>query len=60
MFRYRLWRFLPDRAAPRVAELLTRPASYPPLDESLREFLEEWFAAADAALARWLGREQLW
>jgi hypothetical protein len=60
MFRYRLWRFLPDRAVPRIAELFTRPATYPPLDPSLRASLEDWFADDAVALARWLGREQVW
>ena len=37
--------------------MLSRPASYPPLDPVLRRDLQERFAADNAALAAWLGRD---
>jgi hypothetical protein len=51
------WRKLPPRLAHRVGALMTRKASYPPMEASVRSALIERYRDDNRALAEWLGRD---
>lgn len=53
----RLARRLPKRAADALGRFNRVDASYPPLDEALRQELVDLYAADNAALGAWMGRD---
>lgn len=57
MFRYRLWRWLPRRAAEPLGRWMTREVEYGPMDPDLRARLVERFREDNGALGGWLGRD---
>jgi hypothetical protein len=55
--RVRVWRRLPKRARAVGARLLRRSDQPPAMDPHLRALLSDYFAAPNAALGQWLGRD---
>lgn len=57
MLRWHAWKRLPPQLATAIDNLNRIKGPYPPMEPELRAELLEWFAADNAALASWLGRD---
>jgi hypothetical protein len=58
IFRPRVWTRIPKKMRPTIARLLTREGrEHKPMDPKTRAELADYFAADNAALADWLGRD---
>jgi hypothetical protein len=61
MFRFRARKRLPASLVDRIDMWNRMPFTYPPMDQGLREELEQYYAGPNAELAAWLGRDlPLW
>ena len=58
VFRPRVWTRIPKKMRPTIARVLTREGrEHEPMDPKTRAELADYFAADNAALADWLGRD---